>query len=258
MDGLEDAVGGAAMMGMTFAINGWAACAPGLSDPAAWRAWARTPALPERAAAQPTLADMPPMLRRRLGPLGRMAAQVAWQCQGPDLGMPVVLASRYGDAERALKLLTSFACDDEMSPTDFALSVHNAIGAMYSIARADTAAYSSVAAGASSPAAGLLEAAALLQDGAPEVLLVCYDAPLPGDYAGFEAASSCAYAWSWRVAAAEPGQPGFSMTWTATADAAPAEPALPLGLDMLRFALSDDMAQLTRRFEGTQWTWSRT
>lgn len=242
-------------MGITYAINGWAACAPGLTARADWRTWARSPSLPAGPIEAP-LAEMPAMLRRRLGPLGRMAAQVAWHCQQDALGIPVVFASRYGDADRALKLLKDFAQDQPMSPADFALSVHNAIGAMYSIARSDASAYSSVAAGAASAAAGLVEAAGLLQDGAREVLLVCYDAPLPGDYAAFADEPACAYAWSWRLAAAVPGQPHFSLEW-APAEQTDAQSAeLPFGLDALRFS-AGDAPSFTRACGGMRWTWSR-
>lgn len=249
-------MGGTAGLGMQYAINGWAACAPGLVTPAQWQAWARSPALPAGLLEAP-LAEMPPMLRRRLGPLGRMAAQVAWHCQQAATGIPLVFASRYGDAERALKLLQEFAVDGAMSPADFTLSVHNAIGALYSIARSDGSPSCSVAAGAASAAAGLTEALALVADGAPEVLLVCYDAPLPGDYAGFADEPACAYAWSWRVAAATPGQPHFSLSWTPCGN----EPAvrdggLPFGLEVLRFALSDAPAA-THKAAGRCWTWTR-
>jgi hypothetical protein len=243
-------------MGMMYAINGWAACAPGLAAPAQWQAWARAPALP-RGPAEAALPEMPAMLRRRLGPLGRMAAQVAWQCQQGALGMPVVFASRYGDADRALKLLRDFSLEGAMSPADFALSVHNAIGAMYSIARSDASPYSTVAAGAESAAAGLIEVAALLADGAHEVLLVCYDAPLPDEYAEFNDEAVCPYAWAWRVGAATEGAPHFSLSWTPSQQADSQDTAqLPFGLDALRFAVSEDRS-LTRDCSGTRWTWTR-
>ena len=257
MDGLEEPLQGAASMGVKFAINGWAACAAGLSEPAQWQAWAAAPTRGAGGNAEAPLPQMPAMLRRRLGPLGRMAAQVAWQCQQDALGMPVVFASRYGDAERALRLLKEFAADAPMSPADFALSVHNAIGAMYSIARTDMSSYSSIAAGAASAAAGLVEAAGLLADGAPEVLLVCYDAPLPGEYAAFEDEPSSAYAWSWRVSAARAGQPHFSLAWSPCADEEGAQAPLPFGLDVLRFSIDGAQESFRRTSEGTCWTWSR-
>jgi hypothetical protein len=250
----------AASMGMGFAIKGWAACAPGLAARSDWLAWSRSPTLPEGPVEAP-LAGVPPLLRRRLNGLGRLVAQVAWDCQPDGPGVPVVLASRYGDAARALQLLRQFTVEGLMSPTDFALSVHNAIGAMYSIARGDTQPYSSVSAGAASAAAGWLEAAALLADGAGEVLLVCYDAPLPGEYQAFADEPSCAYAWAWRLSPASAGEPSLALSWDMDSDdaAAAAQPvatALPFGLDVLRFMLSGQDS-VTRNSGGTRWTWSR-
>ena len=247
-------------MGVRFAIEDWAACAPGLLAPADWRAWALAPWLPE-GSLEAKLEHMPAMQRRRLNALGRAAAQAAWDCHVPDADTPVVFASGYGDAQRCLQLLKEYAATGAASPTDFALSVHNAIGAMYSITRRDGASYSSIAAGPASAAAGMLEAAALLADGAPRVLLVCYEAPLPGEYAVFEREAPAAWAWAWRVVAPGADAPHVELTWTAAeADTAAAgdegTPALPFGLQALRFALSG-AASASATSEGLRWTWSR-
>jgi hypothetical protein len=241
-------------MEIEFAINAWAAYAPGLATPLQWLQWASQPALPQ-GDEQPGVAEMPAMLRRRLGPLGRMAAQVAYDSHGAA-GIPVVFASRYGDAARSLALLRDFSLGEVVSPTDFALSVHNAIGALYSIARRDTSSFCSVAGGRASAAAGIVEAAGLLADGAPEVLLVCYDAPLPGDYADFADEPAASYAWAWRVAARAAGQPGFSLSHRAANDEPEPPQALPFGLDVLRFQLSESQA-LQRRGDGADWLWRR-
>lgn len=197
------------------------------------------------------------MHRRRLGPLGRMAAKVAYDCLGPDVGMPVIFASRYGDAARSLGILTDYSLDEPVSPTDFALSVHNAIGAMVSIARGDGANYTSIAAGAASSAAAVVEAVGLLNDGAPEVLLVCYDAPLPGEYASFGDEPAASYAWAWRIGQPQAGQARLSLK---VSDAAghPAEHAteLPFGLDVMRFALTQDAA-MRRACDRALWSWRR-
>lgn len=240
-------------MGVRFAIEDWAACAPGLHTPAEWREWARKPSTPQ-GSLEAKLEEMPAMQRRRLNALGRAAAQVAWNVHAPDPSTPVVFASGHGDAQRCLQLLKEFAATGSASPTDFALSVHNAIGAMYSITRRDGAPYGSIAAGPASAAAGLLEAAGLLADGAPRVLLVCYDAPLPGEYAAFEREAPCPYAWAWRVTAARPGEPHLELTWTADAQDDAAQ--LPFGLQALRFAVSG-APTASACCEGTRWTWSR-
>lgn len=248
-----------ASMGMGFAIKDWAACAPGLAARSDWLAWSRSPALPEGPVDTP-LSGVPPLLRRRLNGLGRLVAQVAWDCQPDGPGIPVVLASRYGDAVRALRLLQQFTLEELMSPTDFALSVHNAIGAVYSIARGDTQAYSSVCAGAASAAAGWIEAEALLADGADEVLLVCYDAPLPGDYQAFADEASCTYAWAWRIARAREGEASVALAWTPAYGPRHSGPSsragLPFGLDVHRFMLCGQDS-FTCESGGTRWTWSR-
>lgn len=245
---------GRGLMGVRFAIRDWAACAPGLHARADWRAWARAPWRPE-GALDAKLEAMPAMQRRRLNALGRAAAQVAWECHTPAPAVPVVFASGYGDAQRCLHLLKEFAATDAASPTDFTFSVHNAIGAMYSITRGDSASYSSIAAGPASAAAGVVEACALLADGAPEVLLVCYEAPLPGEYAEFQREPPAAFAWAWRLAAVQADAPHLALQWTADTGTAGSD-ELPFGLQALRFAANDEpMAQM--HCDGTRWTWSR-
>ncbi|MDB5857452.1 MAG: hypothetical protein JWQ76_1141 [Ramlibacter sp.] len=242
------------MKGVRFAITDWAAAAPGLHAPTDWRAWARAPRRPE-GALEARLDAMPAMQRRRLNPLGRAAAQVAWDCHAPGTGTPVVFASGHGDAQRCLQLLKEFAATGAASPTDFTFSVHNAIGAMYSISRSDQASYTSLAAGPASAAAGVVEACALLADGAQSVLLVCYDAPLPGEYAVFAREAPVAYAWAWRITAARPGEPHFGLEWSADGGEE-AGGDLPFGLQALQFTLSDAV-QHSARAGGSRWTWSR-
>lgn len=184
------------------------------------------------------------MVRRRLNTLGRMAADVAYQLLGPQAGAapgacPVVFASRYGDAERALALLAEAACGEPLSPTAFGLSVHNAIGATCSIARGDRNNHTALAAGPATPALGLLEAAALLTDGAPEVAMVCYDAPLPGGYAAFMDEPVTPHAWGCRIAlpgSADDG-PRIRLALAAPLPEAAADDGLPFSLSLLRFLI---------------------
>ena len=49
----------------------------------------------------------------------------------------------------------------------------------------------------------MIEAAGLLADGAPAVLVVCYDAPLPQAYAHFHDEEPCEFAWAWLVGPAQ-------------------------------------------------------
>ena len=188
------------------------------------------------------------MARRRLALLGKMAVSVADQALAPlseeERAVPVVWASRYGDAQRSLDLLREQAQGEPLSPTSFALSVHNAIGAQHSIARRMTGNALCVAAGQATVEAGLIECLGLLAEGARRVLLVCYDAALPEDYAQFHDEPTCAYAWAWLLGSASAAGAQRVMALeqiTVQKDAAPdarAAGLLPHGLDVLQWALA--------------------
>lgn len=239
---------------LEFAIPAWAAFAPGLATAAQWAAWSQDePKLPSGLAAA-DLPQVPAMVRRRLSPLGRTALQAAFEVHAPAPDVPVVFGSRYGDAGRSLELLAQLVRREPLSPTAFGLSVHNAIGAMYAIIRGDRANHVAVAAGDATPAAALVEAAGLLADGAPEVLVVHCEAPLPDPYAAFEDHPACLFAWAWRVTRPVKGAPRYSLS-SEPVDASARAP-LPHALDLMRFVASGSAALRRSTGHGT-WTWRR-
>ena len=246
-------------MSVSFVIESWAACAPGLDVPHRWRDWVAAPWLPD-GEPQVALAAVPPMLRRRFAPLGRLVAQAAFElADAPhDDAPPSVFASRYGESGRCLELLADQARGDALSPTAFGLSVHNAIGAMVAIARGDRSNASAIAAGRATAAAGVAEAVGLLADGAPGAQLIVYDAPLPPVYAGFEDEPSAHFAWAWRVRAPRAGEPALHLDWRAAppSDAIEGPPQLPASLQALWFGLSATPS-LAQRVEGQWCCWSR-
>lgn len=260
------------MLEFEFTILDWAAYAADLTGQPQWLEWAaRAPALPPvDPQAAPPLSEMPAMMRRRLNRLGRMACQVAWWCQQQPAQTPMVFASRYGDLERSLELLGEVARGEPLSPTAFGLSVHNAFSALYGIARGHTGNAIAVAAGRATVGAALTEAAALLADGAPEVLVVYCDTPLAGRYADFRDEDPTEYAWCWRIAApqaAAPGRPRVRLRiGTEAATSAPMNgdipPNWPSGLAVLRHVLRQmdaerSDAELSRQDRaGTRWNWS--
>lgn len=245
-----------------FHVTRWAAWAPGLDTQDAWRAWLDQPApIAADAPAQPPLAEMPAMMRRRIDPLGRAALQVAYRVQEHPSTGPVVFASRWGEIARSVALLQQLAQDEPLSPTQFSLSVHNASGALYSMARQDHQNYLAVAAGAHSAEAGVCEALGLLADGAPQVLLVCFDAPLPPDYAALPEPQRPAaaelepllHAWACVLVAAPEGE-GLSLQSLPPAASAPA--ALPGNLAPLHFLIGQQ-SRLDRPGPQGSWRWTR-
>lgn len=250
-----------------FVIREWAAWAPTLAERDQWLDWAsgEAPVCPPLTEEAPALGAMAAMSRRRLNPLGRMAADVVYSLAGPQgtpstdgeaSAEPVIYASRYGDARRSLALLDELARGEPISPTAFGLSVHNAIGALISIARQDRAHHSALAAGAASAGVALVEAAGLLADGESSVLVVHYDTGLPSDYASFADEPGAPYAWAWRVALPQGDEPRIRLQLSAAADGDGAPTVLPFGLGLLRFGLSN-RPQWAATVDGQRWNWSR-
>jgi hypothetical protein len=214
---------------LDFSISDWAAWAPGLTTQEQWRAWASAPVAPV-GAEMPPLTEVPAMSRRRVEKMGRLAFQVATWCAGEAKGIPLLFASRHGDAARSVELLSMLTRGETLSPTSFALSVHNAIGAQFSIIRGDTTNVTALSNGLFTLEAGILEAVTLLSE-APEVMLVVYDASPPALYAQFFDEPGADFAFAWRIKAGtdfslERTEPGPSTVDT-----------LPHGLGALRFFL---------------------
>ncbi len=240
-------------MSLRFSLEQWAAWAPGLESQADWLAWFAQPG-PLTGDQTAALSAMPAMMRRRMDPLGRAALQSAYAVQ-PAEACPMVFASRWGDLARSVGMLEQLAQAQPLSPTAFSLSVHNAIGALYSIARQDRSNYSAVSAGEYSAEAGVAEAQGLLADGAPAVLLVCFDAPLPEVYAQYSPAGEWQFIHAWaallrRVDASHAG--GLSLQADIAAAPAPAPSNLPADLRTLEFLLGPQ-AEL----QHGPWRWTR-
>jgi hypothetical protein len=198
---------------------------------------------------------MAPLLRRRAGFLNRMALEVAFRCLGSAKDVPTIFASRHGEASRSVELLLELAAGQPISPTSFGLSVHNATGGLFSIARNEHDNDIALAAGQSTVEHGVIEACGLLAEGASRVMLVVYDVPLPSIYAAFEDCREQPFAWAWLMHA--PDDNVLSLSWAAAAESDPAGAGeLPPGLEVLRFYLRND-ACLERSCDGLRWLWSR-
>ena len=210
-----------------FSILSHAAWAPGLTAPSDWQEWARAPFVIQGSDEAP-VKDMPAMLRRRAGFLGKMALEVAYQCLDGREHIPTVFCSRHGDAARALTLLNNVVDAEPMSPTSFGLAVHNASAGLFSIARNDQASHIALAAGRSTVEHGVIEACSLLADGAGSVLLVVYDNILPEVYAPYVDCAEQPHAWAWLMVPGQTMQLSWSGTTTESADESADESAQEL------------------------------
>lgn len=129
----------------------------------------------------PALEHIPPMQRRRLSQLAKLALNSAMQALDGAQADYIVWVSQYGDESKTLKILEDVLNDQTPSPTQFSTSVHNAVSGLYSILCQDAAPATSLA---GSWRDGLIEAYAWLKTNpeARQVLLVYYDEALPEIY----------------------------------------------------------------------------
>ena len=247
------------MSEVIFSIARHAAWAPGATSAEQWDAWAREPWV-LAGAEEPKVSAMPAMLRRRAGFLGRMALEVAYQCIGKQDGekddVPVVFCSRHGEVARAVALLDDLARGEPLSPTAFGLAVHNASAGLFSIARANRANHVALAGGPATLEYAVIEACGMLADGAPMVLLVACDEPLPELLSGFEDCDEQPFAFAWAIVPA--GERPLRLSWRAedTPQAPARTPGAPGALEVLRFQLNGE-APLVRHAAERRWTWSR-
>lgn len=243
-------------MSFRFIVQQWAAWAPGHSSREAWLEWFARP-VPVQGDDVPALAQMPAMMRRRIERLGRAALQTAYEAmEDASQPCPSVFASRYGDMRRSIELMRQLAEEGVVSPTAFSVSVHNAFAALFSIARGDRSNYSAVAAGPETAEAALVEAIGLLAEGAPEVLVVVYDEPLPPPLEHFSAPGEFIHAWAVRISPAKESGIAFSLTQATDEPVAQAS-TLPSDLALLAFLIGDQH-HYHRDVDGRRWHWERT
>jgi hypothetical protein len=130
---------------------------------------------------------LPRALRRGLSEVMKLAIAAAGRAlSSAGLGagageLPIVYGSAFGESRTAVELLTSITAAGESSPVLFRHSVHNAAPGLLSIALGTTGPASAVAAGEETALAALLEACALLREGAHQVLVVLADDAIPAE-----------------------------------------------------------------------------
>lgn len=231
-----------------FWIEQWRAWAPGLDSTADWCAWQQAPcALPDNGE-QPDVSFLPALQRRRLSRLARMAFHVAWPLAESAGPMPLVFVSRHGETSRTLAILEDLAHDEPLSPTQFSLSVHNAIVGLWSIQRGDTSEMTALAAAGDGLELALLEASTLLGEGAPGALLIVAEEAPPQLYAPFIDDVPFPYAVALLL---RPGQDWHLQLSTGSGPRS----TWPHALELVR-ALCGGTNSLQHHWKNRQWNWS--
>jgi hypothetical protein len=262
---------------VSFSIARWSAWAPGLDTASAWLAWAqsqREPSAEHGAAsvsdrlvssssgsaafggdASAKIREFPPLLARRASRSDRAGLRAALDCtHGLNEPLATVFASRHGEVHRSLELLEALARGEPMSPMAFSLSVHNAAAGLFSIGREDRSASVSVAAGRDSLPMAVLEACGVLAEGAPRVLVVVHDEPVPAPFQPYldESAPHAGAAFLLEPA----GPEAFSLEHLCPQPPLNAAEGHLIGL--LRFLLDEEMAETRINHSQRSWRWRRT
>ena len=138
-----------------------------------------------------------------------------------------------------------------MSPTQFSLSVHNAVIGLWSIMRGETSEMTAIAAAGDGLEHGLIEACALLNEGAPAVLLIVTEEQPPDAYAHWIDDVPFAYAVGlllmpgeqWQVSLASGGASTDKARW-------------PHALNLLCH-LFDEQTSFQHTWKNRVWNWQR-
>lgn len=154
--------------------------------------------------AWPKLDFVPAMQRRRLSPFAKIALYTAENAlSAPSMlstsietvkseipeqaaQIDIVFSSRHGDLHKTAELLTELSADQDISPTAFSTSVHNAVPGLYSIIKQNKQAINAISAGKDSFFYALVDAYARLKSGRSNKLLIIHvDRVLPELYSQF-------------------------------------------------------------------------
>ncbi|MDY0248686.1 MAG: beta-ketoacyl synthase chain length factor [Pseudomonas sp.] len=238
---------------MKFDIKGWQAWAPGISSHDEWLTWCAQPYVLEASTEAADVSFLPALQRRRLSPLARMVFHVGWPLADNMPAQPLVFCSRHGETARNLQLLTSLAHQENLSPTHFSLSVHNAVTGLWSIFRKDTSEMTSIAGVEDGLEHAVLEAQLLLSAGAPSVLLIIAEDQQPSVYLPWIDDVPFAYALALQIV---PGQQWQLELSTAVNDKGDDTKSWPHALQLLPLLLGVK-DQLLLRTAQRQWNWRR-
>jgi hypothetical protein len=235
-----------------FNIAQWRAWAPGLTTVEDWQQWSQDPSVPDSRDGAPDVSFLPAMQRRRLSRLARMAFSVGWPLAEGLGHLPLVFVSRHGETPRTFDILSDLAGDQPLSPTQFSLSVHNAVIGLWSILRGETSEMAALAAAGDGLEHGVLEAAMLLNEGAAAVLLVVTEESPPEAYAPWIDDVPFPYALGLLLTPGDEWQ--LSLSTCESKYNADCRSKWPHALNLLR-ALSTQQSALQHPWKNRLWNW---
>ncbi|CAI1869328.1 Uncharacterised protein [Serratia quinivorans] len=232
-------------------ILSWWAMAPDRGTRDAWRQWATDNAITaEYPGVLPGCSRIPMMSLRRMSIGTRLAVESGLILLNDYPADMAIFTSRHGELERTHKILQHLHQQQPLSPTDFAMSVHNTAAGWLTIMAKNTLPTTSLAAGEDSFQQGMIEAQVVLATGSAErVLLIDFDGIVPDVYRPFAPENSVPYAVALLL------ESGGTLQCQATT-AEQVNHQEPQGLSFLRGWLSAD-DEFTVPGQRHGWLWKR-
>ena len=174
-------------MELAFNIAKCVAWASGLEELADWQLWHQGKKRLSGELTLPSLKAIPAMQRRRLSPFAKVTLHCALESSNHFRGdLPCVFSSRHGDLHRTKELIEDVALGNELSPTRFGLSVHNAVAGLYSIYTENHAPITAISSGEASFTAGLIDSVVKLHaNRLSQILYVYSDLLVPQCYSPY-------------------------------------------------------------------------
>lgn len=154
-----------------------------------WQQWATDNFSYQNEDDLPPLKEIPAMQRRRLSRFAKLTMQCVLDVlSDEDCDLPCVFSSRHGDLHKTSKLIEDVANKNDLSPTHFGLSVHNAVAGLYSIFSSNKQPMTATSAGEDSLLMALVDGYAKLESQQLDKILVVYtDEVVPDKYSQYVA-----------------------------------------------------------------------
>ncbi len=127
------------------------------------------------------LSDIPMIKRRRLPPVAKLCFSVIQKLNCANC--PIIFASQNAELERTLNIIRSF--DDEVSPAQFSLSVHNAIPGLLSILNKNKSIYTSIDCNSGIIETSIIDAVSMLNEN-DKVMIIYFEDNQPTEYKQLE------------------------------------------------------------------------
>ncbi|WP_295891989.1 beta-ketoacyl synthase chain length factor [uncultured Vibrio sp.] len=225
------------------------ALSAGLTQPEQWHQWAKTQEWPEDNHVD--VHHIPPMMRRRMSSLSKLAVQTALELLAKHQIDYLVFASRHGELQRSANLIKAISEGEEASPMAFSQSVHNTAAGLTTIASKKAIPATSIAAGLNTFQSAIIDAWLYLSEHpSHKVLVVDFDEPVPEIYQQYEPQQYQGYALGLVLSQ------GDAIAIKQAREAEAQTSALPQGLEFLQHYLNHHSEwQLGQHPQG--WTWTR-